>query len=174
MINSIYSIGVQVKFLQCSLVDEHIWWYIVQITVIQLQFAYIFFLSSQACGTLPPWTTHFRLHWKYNSSSLSSSTPFQHIFLARSQMFHCKLPRISHKHKIINKNFFKIKNDVALPFICQEWSINSIYYNIECEISKRQCDMSKRILSRPAFSFTQFANSLLISSICIANKQTKQ
>lgn len=58
-----YPIGIEIKFFQRSFIYEYIRWYIIKITVIELQFTNIFFLSSQACGALPPSTTHFMNNW---------------------------------------------------------------------------------------------------------------
>lgn len=54
-----YPIGVEIQLFQRSFVNEHIGWYIVEITVIQLQLADVFFLGSQTRGALPPSATHF-------------------------------------------------------------------------------------------------------------------
>lgn len=54
-----HSIGIEIQFFQRSFVNEHIRWYIIEITVIQLQLADVFFLGSQTRGALPPSATHF-------------------------------------------------------------------------------------------------------------------
>lgn len=54
-----YSIGIEIQLFQCSFINEHIRWYIIEITVIQLQLANVLFLSSQTRGALPPSATHF-------------------------------------------------------------------------------------------------------------------